>query len=202
MNIQKLLSIALLIVVIGFGSGVALAHVSVAPSEVGVALKQDFTVTVPNEEKILTVSVRLVLPEGLGNVTPIVKQGWTIATKKEGEGEDAKVTEITWSGGKIPEGQKDQFTFTAQVPAKEGSILWKTYQTYEDGKVVSWDQEKEEHGSESDESETSGPAAKTSIVDDLKATKEASPMTVSYIALAAGLASLLLSAYSLQKKGK
>jgi uncharacterized protein YcnI len=56
----------------------AFAHVVVRPAQVGVGAFQTFTVGVPNEKDKATVAVRLVLPEGLGHVSPNVKPGWTI----------------------------------------------------------------------------------------------------------------------------
>lgn len=118
-----------------------LAHVEVMPEEVVVAVRQDFTTGVPNEKDIPTTQVRLVIPAGLESVTPYVKPGWEIETKKTGEGEDALVTEIIWSGGEIGVGLRDSFVFRAMIPSEATTLVWKAYQTYSDGTVVSWDQE-------------------------------------------------------------
>ncbi len=72
------------------------AHVTVKPSEVTVASYQTFTVGVPVEKDIPTVSVKVLLPAGLESVTPYVKNGWKIS---------ATGTEIVWTGGSIPAGQ-------------------------------------------------------------------------------------------------
>lgn len=141
----------------------ALAHVVVKPERVGVAAFQTFTVGVPNEKEIPTIAVRLVIPGGLNHVSPNVKPGWNIAMKNTGEGEDAKVTEITWTGGSIPQGQRDEFQFSAQVPAKETTLQWKAYQTYEGGEIVAWDQNPSGgHG------DGNNPYSETEIVNDLK----------------------------------
>ncbi|HSI20288.1 MAG TPA: YcnI family protein [Verrucomicrobiae bacterium] len=120
-------------------SGVS-AHVVVRPAEVAPAAFQTFTMGVPNEKAVPTTFVRLVVPSGLKHVSPTVKPGWAIEVKKEGEGESAAITEISWSGGSIPAGQRDDFTFSAQAPVAEGELQWKAYQTYEGGEVVAWDQ--------------------------------------------------------------
>lgn len=74
----------------------ASAHVGVSPEEVGVAVHdQPFKVVVPNERDEPTVAVRLVLPEGLGDVTPQMKQGWEVNVTRAGEGDDATVKEIS-----------------------------------------------------------------------------------------------------------
>ena len=85
----------------------AFAHVVVKPNAVGVGAFQTFTVGVPNEKDNPTVGVRLVIPEGMKFVSPNVKPGWTIDVKKTGDGENAVVTEINWTGGSIPAGQRD-----------------------------------------------------------------------------------------------
>lgn len=119
----------------------ASAHVTVKPAEVAPAAFQTFTTSVPNEKDQPTTGVRLVIPEGLKHVSPTVKPGWTINMTRTGDDEDATVTEIVWSGGSIGMGLRDEFTFSAQVPAQETTLAWKAYQTYQDGTIVAWDQE-------------------------------------------------------------
>jgi uncharacterized protein YcnI len=144
------------------------AHVTVKPNQAGIATFQSFSVGVPVEKDIPTVGLRLVVPAGLEYVTPNVKPGWRIAVKKDGTGEDAKVTEITWTGGTIPAGQRDEFAFSAKTPATPTAINWKAYQTYRDGTVVAWDQD----GATIDETaENVGPYSTTAIIDDLAVEK-------------------------------
>jgi len=141
----------------------ASAHVTVKPVEANVAAYQTFTVSVPNEKDNLTTAVRLLVPEGVNNATPTVKPGWEINTQKTGD----RVIEISWTGGAIPVGQRDDFTFSAQVPEKESTIQWKAYQTYENGTTVAWDQAPTaEHGEEGGDK---GPYSETKIINDLKA---------------------------------
>lgn len=142
------------------------AHVVVRPKEVLTASFQTFTMGVPNEKDIPTTGVRLVIPDGLNYVSPNVKPGWRIEIKKSGEGEEAKVTEIIWTGGSIPVGQRDDFLFSAQVPSIETNMQWKAYQTYSDGTVVAWDQETT-GGSHDSEDPNAGPYSETQIVDHL-----------------------------------
>lgn len=149
----------------------ALAHVAVSPAEVGVGKRQVFSVGVPNESKTAqVVNVRLVIPEGLESVRPNVKPGWTIEVKKSGTGEEAKVTEIVWSGGSVPVDQRDEFLFQGKAPASTGDLNWKAYETYSDGTVVGWDQEPKGDG----HSEGTKPYSITKVVDDLSG-KDATP---------------------------
>ena len=118
----------------------ASAHVVVKPAQVNPSSFERFAVGVPVEKEIPTVGVRLVIPEGLNYISPYVKTGWKIDVKKDNS-EKPKITEINWTGGNIPVGQKDEFIFSAQVPAIDSEIKWKAYQTYSDGSVVNWDME-------------------------------------------------------------
>lgn len=141
----------------------AFAHVIVTPKQVGVAATQEFSMAVP-AEKGNTIAIRLLIPDGVQSVMPNVKAGWTITVKKNGTGDNAPVTEIDWTGGSIPQGQRDDFLFQAQVPAKEATLQWKAYQTYQDGTVVAWD-----HAPSSNPEDDSAPPpySQTKIVNDL-----------------------------------
>lgn len=138
----------------------ASAHVIVQPKQVGIGATETFTVSVPTEKDNPTVGLRLVLPAGLEEVTPIVKSSWKIDVKKDGD----KVTEINWTGGSIPPDQADQFSFRAQAPANPTDLKWKAYQTYQDGSTVNWDQDP---SSASDKKDEGTPYSVTNVVNDL-----------------------------------
>jgi uncharacterized protein YcnI len=168
------------------------AHIVVKPNTVGVGAFQTFTVGVPVEKDIPTIGIRLLIPEGLKYVSPNVKPGWRINVVKEGEGEGTKVTEITWSGGTIPVGQRDDFVFSAQVPSIVTSLNWKAYQTYSDGSVVSWDQDP----STITPGEESNPYSVTIIENDLKSNKtEKENNTIEYVSLLFSLIALATVIY-------
>ncbi len=184
----------------------ASAHVVVKPAEVGVGKFQTFTTGVPNEKDMPTIAVRLVIPDSLGHVSPNVKPGWTIDVTKTGEGEKAKVTEINWTGGSIASGFRDEFLFSAQAPAKESTLQWKAYQTYEDGTVVAWDQASDPKNKDikpysetkviNDLSKTDTPA-NTSAVADSK-----NDMSRANLALGAGLLGMVLGGLALTMRRK
>lgn len=180
------------------------AHAKVKPSQAGVGSFQTFTMGVPNEKDIPTVSVRLIIPEGLEMVTPNVKPGWRISTKTikpDPSSEEVKVTEIDWVGGSIPAGFRDDFVFSAKVPAKETTLQWKAYQTYSDGTIVSWDQAPVANMTDAQREEMEktgkGPYSETQIVNDLAATP--TPKTGSGSSGGSGLAvsALVVSLLSL-----
>lgn len=133
--IKKLYSLVISAVAILFFSVPAYAHVIVKPSQIGVAQTQVFTMSVPNEKDSPTTAIKLLIPDGVTQVVPNVKQGWTINIVKK----DDTVTEIDWTGGAIPPEQRDEFLFEAQAPGKATILHWKAYQTFGDGSMTSWD---------------------------------------------------------------
>jgi uncharacterized protein YcnI len=184
--------------------GLASAHVVVKPSEVETAAFQSFTTGVPNEKELAVIKVRLVLPAGLKHVTPNVKPGWVIDETKEGVGEDAVVKEITWSGGQIPVGQRDDFAFSAQAPDKATTLQWKAYQIYADGTEVAWDQAP---NSKADDDENgSTPYSETSVVDQMNTDQAASQTSSSNdktrtsVAVALSVVALIMSVVALTKR--
>lgn len=158
--------------VIGLGSVLIIAtpvfaHVVVTPKEVGIAKSQVFDVSVPTEKDIPTVALKLLIPKGVEEVTPNVKPGWTIHVVKNGD----TVTEIDWTDGSIPAGQRDDFFFKAQAPAISTTLKWKAYQTYSDGSVVRWDQTL---APDSKKSSESTPYSTTQVINDLTASQSPS----------------------------
>ena len=167
------------------------AHVSVSPAEALPGSYEVFTTNVPNEKEVPVTGIRLVIPKGVESVTPTVKQGWIITLKKVGN----SVTEITWTGGIIDADLRDEFTFSAKVPASEKEVVWKAYQTYQDGTIVAWDQKPtDEHAHAAEKNE--GPYSVTNIVEaDENSVDEYNPSNV--IAYALSGAALVIAIIAL-----
>lgn len=215
---QIISTTAVTLSLLAFSVSSAFAHVVVKPAQVGVAAYQTFTIGVPNEQDQPTTGVRLVIPDGLEHVSPNVKAGWKIEIKTapttEG-GDDhghatGPVTEITWTGGSIPVGQRDDFIFSAKAPAEMTTLTWKAYQTYQDGTVVSWDQDPNaEPASEAtaeSQLEQTGPYSKTEVVNDLAqavantpAPSKASTNTLSILAVTMSGAALAMQLFGKKK---
>lgn len=202
---KKILASAALVLTIIVSPAAAFAHVVVKPAEVETASFQTFNTGVPNEKDMAVTGLRLVIPSGLQYVQPTVKPGWTIEEKTSGGGEFPTVTEISWTAGSIPAGQRDDFTFSAQAPAKATNLAWKAYQTYEDGTVVAWDQKpngKDEEGTT--------PYSETKVVDELSDKKSAaathkddnSSDSTATVGVALGTLGVLLGAGALLTKRK
>lgn len=164
--VKKVSTVSLLTAAFALSLGsTTYAHVTVKPAEAVTSGYQTFTVSVPNEKEISTVSVKVVMPSGIVSATPTQKAGWQIIKETEGTGEDATTKSITWEGGSISDGTRDEFTFSAKTPEKAAELQWKAYQTYADGTVVAWDKASEGghgHGGEAN----SGPFSVTKIVTE------------------------------------
>lgn len=136
----------------------AFAHVVVTPKEASVAQRLIFTMSVPNEKSVAVTNLKLLVPSGVTDITPTSKDGWKITTIKDTDGE---VASINWSGA-IPIGERQDFSFSAQVPAQTTELDWKAYQTYADNSTVHWDQKP----TSDHESDDSGPYSVTKVAND------------------------------------
>lgn len=176
----------------------ASAHVVVGPAQAVAGERVTFSVSVPNEKDVPVTGLKVAIPAGFDDVTPTVHSGWTI----EATLTDDKPVAITWSGGEIPAGQRDDFTFRAQVPAKVKELQWKAYQTYADGTTVAWDQTPSDTETES---ETSGPYSVTAVSAEAATTKpdgeKSSGASIASV-LAISLAALAGSIFALLRKNK
>ncbi|MGW0414197.1 YcnI family protein [Streptomyces collinus] len=136
-----------------FGAaGIASAHVTVHPESYAKGATDGvLTFRVPNEEdSASTDKVQVFLPTDHPVLGVLVhpQDGWTpkVTTTKlktpvktdDGTITDA-VFEITWTGGKIGAGQYEDFDVAfGQLPDSTNQLMFKTLQTYSDGKVARW----------------------------------------------------------------
>jgi uncharacterized protein YcnI len=211
--------LVLFLVTINYAS----AHAVVRPAQIGIGAYQEFTLSVPSEKPLATVAIKMLIPDEINSVTPNVKQGWKVEVKSQKTGQQvkdddgmmmdqAKVSEIDWTGGSIPASQRDTFSFQIQTPTKATTLNWKVYQTYSDGSVISWDkdsvsQPKDANGKAGFSS--FGPYSSTKIVDDLSSTST-SPAQVSMsstssqnadrLPIVVSVVALALSSWTLFKK--
>ena len=167
---KKTIALVIVLISIVLMTKSAFAHVVVQPATVGVAAFQTFDIGVPSEKDNATVAIKLLIPQGLDEVTPNVKPGWTVGVVKDGD----TVTEIDWTDGEIPAGQRDDFYFSAQAPATTTNLIWKAYQTYADDSVVSWDA----NPATFKNGEEGTPYSTTKVINDLSITPPASQQQV------------------------
>ena len=188
------------------------AHVVVTPAKAGVGSWVIFNVSVPNEKNVANTQLKLLLPAGLGSVSPTVKPGWKISVEKDASGTPSA---IVWSGGSLPSEFRDDFTFSAQVPSKPVDLAWKAYQTYQGGLVVGWDVDPTDPSAKDPEvleKTGKGPFSVTKVVDDLdadamkmapaKAAEPAAESPTANVALLVSIVALLVGIVALVRRRK
>jgi uncharacterized protein YcnI len=103
----------------------ASAHITLEQQQAPVASSYKAVMRVPHGcEGAATTSIRIRIPEGVISVKPMPKPGWqlnvvsgkyskpyTLRGAKLTEG----VTELSWSGGKLPDTYYDEFVFTSAL---------------------------------------------------------------------------------------
>jgi len=114
----------------------ALAHITLEQREAKAGSSYKAVLRVPHGcDGSATTSVRVQIPDGLYSVKPMPKPGWTLTTLKgayaktysdHGRKVSEGVKEITWSGGKLPDDNYDEFIFTGSLAPdlKDGAALY------------------------------------------------------------------------------
>jgi uncharacterized protein YcnI len=118
------------------------AHVRLSPRSVAGGIRTDLTFRCPTERSN-TPTVKLVVqvPVGasLGTVSVPPKRGWRVRIATRGRAIDT----ITWEGGSIPPGSFATFVIHAgPLPAGPQTLFFRAIQTYGDGEVVRWIEER------------------------------------------------------------
>ncbi|MFL5845468.1 MAG: DUF1775 domain-containing protein [Solirubrobacteraceae bacterium] len=169
------------------------AHAHVSPSVVQKG-SENFTLVVPSEGGD-TVSVELTVPDGfqIGSfeATPGVKR----EVVAEGEGDEAVISKVTWTGLKVPEGEAAYLRFQGRSE-DAGDFALAVKQIYADGKVANWAGDEK-----SDE-----PAPHVVAVDSLggasaSGSGDGGSSTTGTIALIVAILALLLGIAGLARRG-
>ena len=129
MTSRLVASVAVLIV----GGAVSVAaHVVVLPRESIAGAEEQYTVRVPTEGDVATVSVELEIPDGV-RVTDVPESvRYTFQLARDSN----RVVSITWTQTIAP-GQRAEFVFGAQNP-DSGEVVWKAHQRFADGTASHW----------------------------------------------------------------
>lgn len=151
-RVKALLAVAMSAGLIGAWATAASAHVTIEPpsAEQGAG---DVTLTfrAPNEDptaNMTELDIQFPSDHPIAVVDPLTTAGWTVTTKtthlstpiKTDDGEFSDVvSEITWTGGKIPATQYGEFKVLAMgLPSDATSLTFKAVQIYDNGTTVSW----------------------------------------------------------------
>jgi uncharacterized protein YcnI len=208
-------------------AGAASAHVTVHPDSYAKGATDGvLSFRVPNEEDTAsTTKVQVFLPTDhpvLGALVSPPRDGWTAKVtntklKTPVKTDDGTITdavsEITWTGGKIGPGQYEDFDVAfGQLPDNADQLVFKTLQTYSDGKTVRWIEEPQSGGDEpenpapvlkltakaaGDEGGTAGDASGTSAPSSKAADSSASSDSGDSTARALAIAGLVVGVLGL-----
>ena len=132
MQISKVQMMLTLVIAVSGLTTAALAHVTLRPAEVVLSATATYTVRVPSEGSVATISAELEIPDG---VTVVSVEGApdTYEVKKTG----TRISAIVWKTN-IPAGERGEFKFTAQNPSQGAEIAWKAHQFFSDGTRTDW----------------------------------------------------------------
>jgi len=108
------------------------AHVTVAPESSRGGAVERYTMRVPTEGQVTTVSVELEVPADVTITSVLVTGGFTYEARREGN----RIVAITWTMDVKP-AEVAEFVFFARNPAS-GQIRWKARQKFADGTSADW----------------------------------------------------------------
>jgi periplasmic copper chaperone A len=132
-------------------AGPAFAHVTISPGFATQGSTAELTFRVPNEElKADTTELQVQVPTAHPIAQFLVKPvaGWTITVQtvklaqpvvSDDGSFTTAVSLVTWKGGKIPPGEYQDFSVSADpLPTGVSQLVFKAIQTYSNGDIVRW----------------------------------------------------------------
>jgi uncharacterized protein YcnI len=166
----------------------AAAHARMSPA---ISLSNElqlYSLAIPTEKaNAYTTKIALTLPKGFSIDSFVPSPGWKRVEQSTGSGENAVVTQVTWTGGHVPTEEDSLFQFLAQ-PATPGTYTFQVQQTYSDGSIVDWS------GPESS-------AAPAPTVDVVSSVKRGGTSVLAIVALVLGALGLLVGGIALFSRG-
>jgi uncharacterized protein YcnI len=108
------------------------AHVTVWPRQSQAGMAERYTVRVPTEGQVATMSVELEIPADVTVTGVLVGSGYTYEARRDGN----RIVAITWKQ-EIKAGEVGEFVFFARNP-KAAQIAWKARQRFVDGTSADW----------------------------------------------------------------
>jgi uncharacterized protein YcnI len=135
MFLRKCLVAATGFAVAGLMGSTAYGHITLETPSAPAGSSYKAVFRVPHGcEGTATIRVRVRLPDGVINVKPQPKPGWTVSTMMEklakpivldhGRELSETVREVDWSGGKLPDSFYDEFVLRAELPDNPGVTLY------------------------------------------------------------------------------
>jgi uncharacterized protein YcnI len=169
-------------------AGTASAHARMSPS-ISVANElQLYSLAIPTEKaNAYTTKIVLTLPKNFSIDSFAPSTGWKRVEQSTGSGDNALITQVTWTGGHVPTEEDSLFQFLAQ-PAKSGTYTFRVQQTYSDGSIVDW------NGPET----AAAPAPTIKVVSSVGA---GGTSTLTIVALVLGALGLVVGGIALFSRG-
>jgi uncharacterized protein YcnI len=166
----------------------ASAHARMSPAVSLANELQLYSLGIPTEKaNAYTTKIVLTLPTGFSIDSFVPSPGWKRVEQLTGSGDNAVITQVTWTGGHVPTEEDSLFQFLAQ-PAKAGTYTFHVQQTYSDGSIVDW----------------SGPesaAAPAPTIDVVSSIGGGGTSTTTIVALVLGALGLLVGGIALFSRG-
>jgi uncharacterized protein YcnI len=131
-------SLILMLAAFSLFAGIASAHVTVLPKETTQGSYEMFTVRVPSEnDTVPTTQVKVEFPSDVNISRFEPKPGWKYEIEKDASD---KITSVTWTteGEGLSATEFGLFYMQGKVADEATEIVFKAYQTYQDGSVVEW----------------------------------------------------------------
>jgi uncharacterized protein YcnI len=129
-------------------SGSALAHITLETATAPAGGTYKAILRLPHGcAGAATTGLRVRIPEGVTEVKPMPKPGWTIAIQQaklaqpytsEGTTVTEGVVEIDWTGGTLPDAYYDEFVFRAKLPDSAGKTVYFPVIQVCGGKETKW----------------------------------------------------------------
>ena len=165
-------------------AGSAFGHATISPT-VAPTGDQIYTLAVLGEsEDAATTKVELTPPDDFTLLSVRRAPGWTAEAPKSGEGEEAAIQKMTWTGGDAEPGETVFFEFLGFADEAK-TFSFEVRQTYADGEVVDW------AGPESSDE----PAARVELKSSLGG--GGGSTAVEIVALALGAIALVVAVFAL-----
>lgn len=166
----------------------AAAHARMSPSISLANELQLYSLAIPTEQaNAYTTKIVLTLPQGFSIDSFAPSPGWKRVEHSTGAGNNAVITQVTWSGGHVPTEEVSLFQFLAEA-ATPGTYTFHVRQTYSDGEIVDW----------------SGPesaAAPAPTIDVVSSVAGGGTSVLTIVALLVGALGLLVGGIALFSRG-